>query len=431
MNEVVQAEQSFLGAILIEGELIKETNLEPVMLKHIGNQTIFKYMKQLEKKDIAIDLATFVSEVGQDLLTQIGGISYLSDLASSVPTTANFKHYERIILDAYKIRKAQQLTAAYAENPSNEDLLDLQNSLQALQEMGATEKEKNIRDWVMEIADEINGYETNLGGFKTDFIEYDSMTGGLQRTDLIIVAARPSMGKTAFALGLGGNHCKNGGTTHFFSLEMGSKQLVKRLISAEGRIDGLKWHNPTKMFSDNDYDRAIYAMDKVSKWDFRIYEKERTIGDLRAKIRQGVKKQPEKRHVVIIDYLQLVSGGGRFENRVQEVGHITRELKLLAKDLQVPIVLLSQLSRNVESRQDKRPMMSDIRESGNVEQDADVICFLYRDDYYDKESEKKNLTEVIVSKQRNGPTGTVELVFMKEYGKFINLERRFEQEAFV
>ncbi|MEN1968329.1 DnaB helicase C-terminal domain-containing protein [Lentibacillus sp. N15] len=236
---------------------------------------------------------------------------------------------------------------------------------------------------------------------------------------MVIVAARPSVGKTAFALNLAANHAKNGGSSILFSLEMGTKQLLQRMVSSVGRINGQKWR--TMAFNEDDYDRALHAIGEISRWKLKLYDKLRTISEMRGAIRKQIIDHPNERHVVLIDYLQLITPADVQARRDLEIGVMTRELKLLAVELDVPIVLLSQLSRGVESRQNKRPLMSDLRESGNIEQDADVISFLYRDDYYSRETVGQSRMEVILAKQRNGPTGTIELAFDKPYGRFCNL----------
>ncbi|MDY0404220.1 DnaB-like helicase C-terminal domain-containing protein [Virgibacillus sp. 179-BFC.A HS] len=231
------------------------------------------------------------------------------------------------------------------------------------------------------------------------------------------MAARPSVGKTAFALNLAGNHAKNGGSSLIFSLEMTAKSLLQRMISAQGWINSQKWRN--MLFAKEDYERAIQAIGEISNWQLHMHDKLRTVTDISVAIRKIKDLQPNDRHLVIIDYLQLLHPVSKRERRDLEVGDMTRELKQLAVELNIPIVLLSQLSRGVESRENKRPFMSDLRESGNIEQDADMIAFLYRDDYYRKDQQDAAPMEIIIGKQRNGPTGTVRLSFQKEFGRFV------------
>ena len=289
---------------------------------------------------------------------------------------------------------------------------------------------QNIKDVLVQTYDNIETLHDRKGdvtGIPTGFIELDRMTAGFQRNDLIIVAARPSVGKTAFALNIAQNVAtKTDENVAIFSLEMGADQLVMRMLCAEGNIDAQRLR--TGSLTAEDWGKLTMAMGSLS--DSGIYIDDTPgirVGDIRAKCRRL--KQESGLGMVLIDYLQLIQGNGRTDNRQQEVSEISRSLKELARELKVPVIALSQLSRGVEQRQDKRPMMSDIRESGSIEQDADIVAFLYRDDYYDKESENKNIIEIIIAKQRNGPVGTCSLAFVKEYNKFVNLERRFDDEG--
>jgi len=426
MIENTQAEQAVIGSLLLEGSLFEKMQLESEHFYDRNLKRIFDSMSNVSKKEQSIDIVTVATELGSDLAA-VGNVSYLTELTESVPSTESIRFYETSIFESYRNRKTREITLKYAESPNDEELSQLIKDLEKLQELGIQQEEMTTYDYLSEIAEDMSKPpEDTKKGFPTGYTDFDRMTGGTQPGDLIIIAARPSVGKTAFALNIGRGHCSNGGSTTIFSLEMGVKQLLQRVISANGNVDGQKWQSME--FSTNDYDNAMKAIGEISNWNLDINEKTKTVNDIKSKIRKKVHDEPNEKHLFIIDYLQLMSSTGRYERRDLEVGAITRELKLLAKDLDVPIVLLSQLSRGVEQRQDKRPMMSDLRESGNIEQDADVVGFLYRDDYYDKESEKKNIIEIILSKQRNGPTGTVELVFLKEYGKFVNLDYRYSNQ---
>jgi len=252
------------------------------------------------------------------------------------------------------------------------------------------------------------------------------MTAGFQKSDLIIVAARPSVGKTAFALNIAQNvGVKTKETVAVFSLEMSDKQLAKRLLCSESRVDASRMR--TGYFEDGDWEKMTNGISHLAESNVFLDDTPGlNVYEIRAKCRRL--KKEHGLGMIIIDYLQLIAGRGRGDNRQQEVSEISRMLKQLARELDVPVIALSQLSRGVEQRQDKRPMMSDLRESGSIEQDADIVAFLYRDDYYDKESEKKNIIEIIIAKQRNGPVGTVELVFLKQFNKFVNLTRANEQQ---
>lgn len=418
-----QAEQAVIGSILLDGTLFDTLSLVPEHFYFAGHQMIYRSIVSVAKKEQDINVVTVVTDLDKNI-DNVGGVSYLTDLSGSVPSTESLKYYELLVLEAYRNRESRKAALKYAENPDEQALSELASTLETLQEVGVQQEEKTTYDYLQEIAQDIlSPSEETERGFKVGFTDLDNMTGGMQPSDLIIIAARPSMGKTALALNIGSGHCKNGGTTHIFSLEMGTKQLLQRIISSEANIDGQKWRS--MKFSTKDYEDATTAIGFIADWDLYIHENATTINEVKSSIRKAVSDNPDEKHMVLIDYLQLIRTTGRYERRDLEVGAITRELKLLARELDIPIILLSQLSRAVEQRQDKRPMMSDLRESGNIEQDADVIGFLYRDDYYDAESEQQNIIEVILSKQRNGPVGTVELAFMKEYGKFVNLDYRY------
>ncbi|RSL28829.1 replicative DNA helicase, partial [Salibacterium salarium] len=269
--------------------------------------------------------------------------------------------------------------------------------------------------------------ENDITGVASGFAELDKMTTGFQRSDLIIVAARPSMGKTAFALNIAQNVAtKSAENVAVFSLEMGASQLVQRMLCAEGNIDATRMR--TGSLEEEDWEKLTMAMGSLSSAGIYIDDTPGVkVNEIRAKCRRL--KQERGLGMIMIDYMQLIQGSGSRggESRQQEVSEISRGLKGLAREMDVPVIALSQLSRGVESRQDKRPMMSDLRESGSIEQDADIVSFLYREDYYDQETEDQNIIEIILAKQRNGPVGAVELAFIKEYNKFVNLDRRHDE----
>ncbi|MFB4471742.1 replicative DNA helicase [Oceanobacillus caeni] len=419
----IHAEQAVIGTILFEGTLFDSLIVSPEHFYDPRLKLIFNSMQEVSRKEQAINIVTVTSELGDDI-NQVGGVTYLTQLAESIPSAEALKNYEHLVLEAYRNRKSKEMALRYAENPDDESLELLVKELEGLKDIGVQQQEKTTYEHLQEIALKMMD-PPEESGFLTGYSDFDHMTGGTQPSDLIIIAARPSVGKTAFALNIGAGHCRHEGTTHIFSLEMRTEQLLQRMISSEANVDGQKWKSMN--FSTEDYEKATHAIGTISSWDLNIYENATTINDIKAKIRKAVTHKPEEKHLVIIDYLQLIRTTGRYERRDLEVGSITRDLKLLARDLNIPIILLSQLSRGVEQRQDKRPMMSDLRESGNIEQDADVVGFLYRDDYYNKESEKQNIIEIILSKQRNGPTGTIELAFLKEYGKFLDLDLRYSR----
>lgn len=430
MNQVAfEAEQSIIGSLLYTPELIKECILLQEHFAERRHQILFRGLRALEKKDKPVDIVNLVTILG-DAISSVGGFEYISDLVNAIASTANFSYHEELVLEAYRIREAVKKAKEFEDDASDDGINELISELQAIQEASARKKSREKHEILMDVVERMHAPAVEMTGVPSGLIDLDKMTGGWQKQDLIIIAARPSMGKTAFALNIGATNCRKGGITTVFSLEMPDTQLVFRWLSAEGNIDGHKWRNPSRMFSSQDYSKATSAIGVIEKWDFEIEDDAGiTVSDIRARMTEIKRKYPDQDHLVIIDYLQLIrsarGGKSRGENRQQEVSEISRSLKALARELDMPVVALSQLSRGVESRQDKRPMMSDIRESGSIEQDADVIAFLYRDDYYDKESENQNIVEIIIAKQRNGPIGTVETAFIKEYGKFVNLDRQY------
>lgn len=415
------AEQHLLGCILVEGDLIKEVSLSPEHFYEARNRIIFKAMRELEKRNVPVDLVTVAQEIGTEMLEKIGGMEYLGALPGSVATTSIFDTYERLVLDGWKLRKAQEIANRITEEAPAGDASIISESISALsrlEEVGY-EDDFNMVEVLDEIDDDIERATGELTGIDTGFEDLNKYTGGLQDEDLIIVGARPSMGKTAFALNLAKNAAVRGVMVTIFSLEMSKKMLIKRLMCAEGWIDASKMKNPKALFNDRDWGRLREAKATIAEMPLVIYDKpSTTVQEIRAKVRKRKRQYPDRKHLVIIDYLQLIMPTSRAESRNQELGEISRSLKLIAREMKLPVVALSQLSRSVESRSDKRPQMSDLRESGSIEQDADVVMFLYRDEYYNEESEKKNIAEVIIGKQRNGPTGKIELVFFNQFQRF-------------
>ena len=391
-------------------------------------------MLKLSDQGKAIDVVTVTEELAAtEQLENIGGVSYLMELANAVPTAANVEYYARIVEEKSLLRRLIRTATEIAqEGYSREDEVEslLSEAEKKIMEVSGRKSAGSfisIKDVLVEAYDNIEKLANRQGditGIPTGFTELDRMTAGFQRNDLIIVAARPSVGKTAFALNIAQNVAtKTDEVVAIFSLEMGAEQLVMRMLSSEGNINAQNLR--TGDLSDEDWKKLTMAMGSLSNAQIYIDDTPGIrIAEMRAKCRRL--KQERGLGMILIDYLQLIQGDGKADNRQQEVAKISRSLKALARELEVPVIALSQLSRSVEQRQDKRPMMSDIRESGSIEQDADIVAFLYRDDYYDKETENKNIIEIIIAKQRNGPVGTVQLAFAKEYSKFVNLERRYD-----
>ncbi|WP_070120031.1 replicative DNA helicase [Bacillus marinisedimentorum] len=434
----IEAEQAVLGAVFLEAAALTSASeiLIPEDFYRAAHQKIYNVMLDLSEKGEPVDLVTVTSELSDhNLLEEVGGVSYLSDLAGAVPTAANVEYYAKIVEEKSILRRLIRTattiaTDGYTKDDDVEALLnEAEKSILDVSQRKNTGAFQAIKDVLVDVYDNIemlHNRTEDVTGIPTGFADLDHMTAGFQRNDLIIVAARPSVGKTAFALNIAQNVAtKTDENVAIFSLEMGAEQLVMRMLCAEGNIDATRLR--TGKLTPDDWQKLTMAMGSLSNAGVYIDDTPGIkVGDIRAKCRRL--KQEKGLGMILIDYLQLIQGNGRSgENRQQEVSEISRALKGLARELEVPVIALSQLSRGVESRQDKRPMMSDIRESGSIEQDADIVAFLYRDDYYDKESENKNIIEIIIAKQRNGPVGTVELAFVKEYNKFVNLERRHQE----
>ncbi|MFC3886319.1 replicative DNA helicase [Bacillus songklensis] len=437
----IEAEQAVLGAIFLEPSSLTLASelLIPEDFYRAAHQKIFNCMLNLSDRGEPIDLVTVTADLAdQKILEEVGGVSYLSDLANSVPTAANVEYYAKIVEEKSILRRLIRTATHIAsegyarEEDVNGLLNEAEKSILEVAQRKNTGAFQNIKDVLVQTYDNIELLHNRKGditGIPTGFAELDRMTAGFQRNDLIIVAARPSVGKTAFALNIAQNVAtKTDENVAIFSLEMGADQLVMRMLCAEGNINAQNLRTGT--LTPEDWGKLTMAMGSLSNAGIFIDDTPGIrVSEIRAKCRRL--KQESGLGMILIDYLQLIQGSGRGggENRQQEVSEISRSLKALARELKVPVIALSQLSRGVEQRQDKRPMMSDIRESGSIEQDADIVAFLYRDDYYDRETENKNIIEIIIAKQRNGPVGTVQLAFVKEYNKFVNLERRFDESS--
>ncbi|MFD0682319.1 MULTISPECIES: replicative DNA helicase [Paenibacillus] len=433
----LEAEQAVLGAILLDSESLV-TAMERISsddFYRTSHQRIFESMIELAEENEPIDLITLTARLqNKQELEEIGGIKYLSELANAVPTAANINYYAQIVEEKSMLRRLIRaatniVTEGYSSTDEIGDLLgDAEKRILEISQRRSNTGFIAIRDVLMEVFDKVEFLYNNKGGttgIKSGFLDLDKMTAGFQRSDLIIVAARPSVGKTAFALNIAQNvGVREKQTVAIFSLEMGAPQLVQRMICAEANVDATRMR--TGFLEQDDWEKLTMAIGALSEANIYIDDSPSvTVADIRAKCRRL--KQERGLGMILIDYLQLIHGRGKGDNRQQEVSEISRTLKQIARELDVPVIALSQLSRGVEQRQDKRPMMSDLRESGSIEQDADIVAFLYRDDYYDKESEKKNIIEIIIAKQRNGPVGTVELAFLKNFNKFVGLDRTHQE----
>jgi replicative DNA helicase len=435
----IEAEQAVLGAILLNSEALI-TAMERLANEDFyrgTHQRIYEAMIELVEEDEPVDLITLTSKLqDKQQLEDVGGVTYLSELANAVPTAANVDYYAAIVEEKSMLRRLIRAATQIVSNgyASSDDVGDLLSEAeQRIFEISARRSSSGfipIRDVLMDVFERVEHLYSNKGGstgIPSGFLDLDKMTSGFQRSDLIIVAARPSVGKTAFALNIAQNvGVRAKETVAIFSLEMGAGQLVQRMICAEANVDATRMR--TGYLEGDDWEKLTMAIGALSEANIYIDDSPSiTVAEIRAKCRRL--KQEKGLGMILIDYLQLIHGRGKGDNRQQEVSEISRTLKQIARELNVPVIALSQLSRGVEQRQDKRPMMSDLRESGSIEQDADIVAFLYRDDYYDKESEKKNIIEIILAKQRNGPVGTVELAFLKNYNKFVNMDRSHQEVA--
>lgn len=434
----MEAEQAVLGAIFLRPDSISlaSERLLAEDFYRTAHQRIYQVMLELADKGEPVDLVMVTSELqNRGLVEEVGGVSYLSDLADSSPTAANIEYYSKIVEEKSILRRLIRsatdiVTDGYSRDDDDLDnvLDDAERSILDVSQRRNTDAFKEIKDVLVDTYDNIEllqNRKDDVTGIATGFVELDRMTAGFQRNDFIIVAARPSVGKTAFALNMAQNIAtKSQENVAIFSLEMEAQQLVMRMLCAEGNIDAQRLR--TGHLTEEDWQKLTMAMGSLSGAGIYIDDTPGIrVNEIRAKCRRL--QQDKGIGVILIDYLQLIQGSGRSrENRQQEVSEISRSLKELAREFEVPVIALSQLSRGVEARQDKKPVMSDIRESGSLEQDADIVAFLYRDDYYNSESDMQNMIEIIIAKQRNGPVGTVELAFVKEYNKFVNLDRQHD-----
>lgn len=431
----IEAEQAVLGAMLLKPDAVT-TAAEELSADDFYREThrlIFEAMMELKERTEPVDLVTLTEQLKKaDKLAKIGGIPALSLIANSVPTAANVHYHARIVHEKAQLRSlisaATEIAgAAYESADEVEDIMD--NAEKRILAVSSGKRSKDfvpLQEILLDTLEQIDARYNNKGsitGLPTGFTELDHLTAGLQKSDLILVAARPSMGKTAFTLNIAAHVVLRAREpVAFFSLEMSKEQLVQRLLCSEGRIDSQRLR--VGELEEKEWGDLIDTANRLSAAPLYIDDTPSiTVMELRSKARRL--KAEHGLSLIVIDYLQLMQGRASKsgDNRQQEISEISRSLKALARELNVPVIALSQLSRSVESRQVKRPMLSDLRESGSLEQDADIVMFLYREDYYDPETENKNITEVIIAKHRNGPVDTVDLTFLKQFTKFGNLSR--------
>ncbi len=432
----IEAEQAVLGAMLIEREAISKVAemLRPEDCYREAHRLIFNAMSELFNKNDAVDMVTVIEFLRKsDKLEAAGGLSYITSLANSVPTAANVLYHAKIVEEKALLRQlinaaTNIASSGYEGSEEVASILDTaEKTILAVSSRKMGGDFTPIKSIIFDAFNKIEQLYASKGsitGLSTGFKDLDRLTSGLQPSDLILIAARPSMGKTAFVLNIAQHiGIKEKKAVAFFSLEMSKEQLVQRMLCAESTIDSQRLR--IGELEANDWTKLVSGADRLSAAPIFIDDTSGiTVMELRSKARRL--KIEYDLQLIIIDYLQLMQGSGKgkgSENRQQEISEISRSLKGLAREIGVPVIALSQLSRSVESRQVKKPMLSDLRESGSLEQDADIVAFLYRDDYYNPDSEQKNITEVIIAKHRNGPVDTVQLFFLKQFTKFSDLSK--------
>ena len=433
MPNNVEAEQSVIGAMLMDRDAItiasEVLTVDDFYQKQYG--ILFEAMVELYTENVPVDLITLQNRLKEkDVPPEISSLEFVRDMITKVPTSVNVGTYAKIVSEKAALRRLIRVneeiaSACYAGKDSVEEIMeDTEKKIFQVLQRKTNDEFVPIKDVVLNALDKIEAASRMKGsvtGMPTGFIDLDYKTSGFQPSDLILIAARPSMGKTAFVLNIAEYMAfRSNETVAIFSLEMSKEQLVNRLFALESRVDSQILR--TGNLSDNDWSSLIEAAGVIGRSNLIIDDTPGiSVSELRSKCRKY--KLEHNLGIIMIDYLQLMQGSRRSESRQQEISDISRSLKEIARELQVPVVALSQLSRAVEQRPDHRPMLSDLRESGAIEQDADVVMFLYRDDYYNHDTEKKDVAEVIIAKQRNGPIGTVELAWLPRYTKFANMKK--------
>lgn len=429
----VEAEQSVIGSMIMDREAIvvasEILHREDFYGKQYG--VVFEAIIELNDEGKPVDVVTLQDRLKEkDVPPEISSLEFIRDLITGLPTSANVKYYANIVSEKATLRRLIRLNeeianTCYTGKESLETILeDTEKRVFELLQRRNSSDYVPIREIVMNAMDRIEMASKNKGvvtGIPTGFIDLDYRTAGMQPSDLILIAARPSMGKTAFVLNIAQYMAfKQNQTVAIFSLEMSKEQLVNRLFSLESKVDSQ--HIRTGNLTDTEWEKLIESAGIIGKSNLIIDDTPGIgISQLRSKCRKYKLEHDLK--IIIIDYLQLMSGSGRTDSRQQEISDISRSLKALARELNVPVIALSQLSRAVEQRPDHRPMLSDLRESGAIEQDADVVMFIYRDEYYNKDTDIKGVAEIIIAKQRNGPIGTVNLAWLPDYTKFANIQK--------
>lgn len=433
MPNSLEAEQSVIGSMIMDKEaiVIASETLIKEDFYHQQYGILFESMIELYNEEQPVDVVTLQNRLREkDVPAELSSMEFVGELVTAVPTSANIKYYANIVKEKATLRKLIRVNEeianeCYLQKESVDDIMaDTEKKIFNLLQNKTGGEYVPIKTVVINALEKIEQASKTKGsvtGIATGFVDLDYRMSGLQPSDLILVAARPSMGKTAFVLNIAQYVAfHNDMCTAIFSLEMSKEQLVNRLFSLESRVDAQLLRSGN--LADSDWEKLIEGAGTIGRSSLIIDDTPGiSISELRSKCRKYKLEHDLK--LIIIDYLQLMSGNGKTDSRQQEISDISRSLKSLARELSVPVIALSQLSRQVEQRPDHRPMLSDLRESGAIEQDADVVMFIYRDDYYNKDTPDKNIAEIIIAKQRNGPIGTINLVWLPQYTKFANMEK--------
>ncbi|WP_183163933.1 replicative DNA helicase [Alteribacter keqinensis] len=417
----IQAELMLFGCILLDNTIIKEIEVRP---QHVSfyHQSILKGMLEIDRDGEEINRATLHEKLGNNLMAQWD----IDRAIDSVPSPHSYALFEKIIFRTWKRnqvrRQAEKFLDKTKEATNDDHVSGFVKEVKLIEAVTTKKADFVLKDKLMDVYDEaVSG--TVDQGLKSGYTEYDLLTNGHGKGQLIIVAARPSVGKTALAINMTMGHMENGGYGHLYSLEMSMKQLVNRMIACKARINSQKMRDPKRRFDEEDWTRYGNAMSLLSQQSLYICDESSVkVSEMYANTRKLISQHPDKHHFLIVDYLQLLQPISKKGNRQEQVTEISRALKTIARDLNIPVIALSQLSRGVETRQDKRPTLADLRESGSLEQDADTVALLYRDDYYDPAASTKKEMEIIIAKQREGPVGTITLTYEKEYSLFLNKE---------
>ena len=437
LPQSLEAEQSVIGAMIIDKSAIAKAleKLNEEDFYRDGHKVIFKAIREMFSKDMAVDLVTLLEYLkSTDKLEKAGGVTYISEVSSSVITTANLEAYISIVEDKSTLRTLIRSATSIIEERYNkhdrvDEVLDLAQKkiFDLAEKQGSNDYEplSNVLERGFLEIERLFNNKGSITGVGSGIRDLDAKTSGFQKGDMVLIAARPSMGKTTFSLNIAENAAlREGKSVVIFSLEMSKEQLAYKLLCSEANVDMLKLR--TGNLDDDDWERIARATGPLSKAKIYIDDTAGlSVMEMRSKCRKI--KMEHGIDMILIDYLQLMSGSSGSESRQQEVSEISRSIKALAKEMECPVIALSQLSRAPEQRADHIPMLSDLRESGSIEQDADVVMFLYRDEYYNKETEDKNIGECIIAKQRNGPVGTVKMAWIGAHSKFANLELVYKE----